>query len=79
MPAKVNVQWIKEKCPKPQDCGKCAEVCPSTIFCIYAKNRVRYKASENYVVSPSYQYLCTACRKCVEVCPNQALKVEVKK
>jgi ferredoxin len=78
MPAKVSVEWLKDKCPRPQDCGKCVEVCPSTIFCVYPKNRVRYKPSENWIITPSFQYLCTACNKCVEVCPKGAIKVTPK-
>jgi len=78
MPAKVSVEWLKDKCPKPQECGKCMEVCPSTVFVRYATRRERYKEPQKYVIVASFTNFCTACHKCTDVCPNGALKVEVK-
>lgn len=79
MPTKVSIQWLKDKCPKPQECGRCLEVCPSTVFVRYAPQRERYKETQSYVIVPSFVNFCTVCNKCTDVCPNQAIKVEVKK
>jgi len=79
MPAKVNVEWLKDKCPKPEDCGKCLEVCPSTVFWMHPISRVRYKQPERFVIVPSYPHLCVSCNKCIEACPKGAIKVEAKK
>jgi ferredoxin len=78
MPAKVSIQWLKDKCLKPQDCGKCLEVCPSTVFVRYAPQRERYKEPQNYVIVPSFTNFCIVCNKCTEVCPKGAIKITVK-
>lgn len=78
MPAKVSVEWLENKCPRPQNCGKCLEVCPSTVFVLYATDRERYKEPEHYVIVPSFKNFCVTCYKCTDVCPNDAIKVEVK-
>jgi ferredoxin len=79
MPSKVQVQWLKDKCPKPQACGKCLEVCPSTVFVMYAPQREPHKVPQNYVIVPAFTNFCTVCNKCTDVCPNQAIKVDIKK
>jgi NAD-dependent dihydropyrimidine dehydrogenase PreA subunit len=78
MPAKVAIAWLKDRCTKPQECGKCLEVCPSTVFVRYAPQRERYKETENYVIVPSFANFCTVCNKCIDVCPKHAIKLEVK-
>lgn len=78
MAGKVKIQWLEDKCPKPQDCGKCLEVCPSTVFVLVATNRERYKEPENWVIMPSFELFCTSCNKCTDICPNDAIKIEVK-
>lgn len=78
MSARVSVEWLEDRCPKPQYCGKCLEVCPCTVFVRYATDREPYKEAEHYVIVPSFQRFCIVCNKCVEVCPNNAIKITVK-
>ncbi|WXG42509.1 MAG: 4Fe-4S dicluster domain-containing protein [Promethearchaeati archaeon SRVP18_Atabeyarchaeia-1] len=78
MPAKITVEWLRDKCPKPQDCGKCLEVCPNAVFVMYATNRERYKKAEQYVIVPSFMNFCVTCNRCTEVCPKGAIRIEAK-
>lgn len=77
MPPKVSIEWIEDKCSRPQDCGKCLEVCPCTVFVRYATNREPSKEPESYVIVPSFKRFCILCYKCVEACPNNAIKISV--
>jgi NAD-dependent dihydropyrimidine dehydrogenase PreA subunit len=79
MPTTAQVQWLKDKCPKPEECGKCLEVCPSEVFVMYAPEREPNKPPQRYLVSPVWTNFCTVCNKCMDICPNNAIKVSVKK
>jgi Pyruvate/2-oxoacid:ferredoxin oxidoreductase delta subunit len=73
-----NVEWSSEKCPRPQDCGKCMQICPEAVFALYAPNREKGIAPDEYVISPAMQFFCTGCAACVDVCPKKAIRVVAK-
>jgi len=74
----VEIRWLREKCGKPQECGKCLEVCPHAVFVMIAVNRQLGKISEKYEIVPSFDSFCTLCNLCVENCPNDALVIKIK-
>ena len=74
----VEIKWLREKCGKPQACGKCLEVCPHVVFVMFAVDREPRKISEKYEVVPSFDNFCTLCNLCVENCPNDALVIKIK-
>jgi len=74
----VEIKWLREKCGKPQKCGKCLEVCPHAVFVMFAVDRELGKISEEYEIVPSYDSFCTLCNLCVENCPKDALVIKIK-
>jgi NAD-dependent dihydropyrimidine dehydrogenase PreA subunit len=74
----VEIKWLREKCGKPQKCGKCLEVCPHAVFVMFAVDREMGKISEKYEIVPSYDSFCTLCNLCVENCPKDALEIKIK-
>jgi NAD-dependent dihydropyrimidine dehydrogenase PreA subunit len=74
----VKIKWLKEKCGKPQDCGKCLQVCPHAVFTMIAIDRQPGKLTEKYDLLPSLESFCIMCNLCVENCPKNALTVNPK-
>jgi NAD-dependent dihydropyrimidine dehydrogenase PreA subunit len=73
MKNQIKVEWIADKCPHPQDCGKCLETCPQAVFALYASDRKEGVIPDQYVIAPALQFFCTGCGACTDACPNDAI------
>nr|MDO8133281.1 4Fe-4S dicluster domain-containing protein [Candidatus Njordarchaeum guaymaensis] len=75
---RVKIRWLREKCGRPQDCGKCMQVCPHAVFAMIPVDRQPGKLSEKYDLLPCLDSFCTQCNLCIKGCPKNALEIKAK-
>jgi len=74
------VEIDPEKCTTPFDCKKCLEVCPTSVFMVFAvkveKGReTNPKEPGTYAMAAPMRDKCSVCNDCIEICPEDAIKI----
>lgn len=75
----MKIEYFKDKCPSPLECGLCLRACPTMVFNALPAKMEKFKETgpQDYIIEATYHPSCTGCMLCVEVCPQGALAVYV--
>jgi NAD-dependent dihydropyrimidine dehydrogenase PreA subunit len=74
----IEITWDAAKCPTPDSCRECLNVCPQGVFQIYPRNgRVAGMRTEDWAIGPLFHSLCTGCKVCEEACSTNAISVKL--
>jgi NADH-quinone oxidoreductase subunit I len=79
---KVKINFDYSKCPQPENCRKCLQVCPPGVFNLIFTDKKNYKDPKNWKIVPVFPQLCLNsedCNSCIEMCPKNAISIKIKK
>lgn len=72
-----NIEINYELCVNPEDCRKCVQVCPPSVFNITFTDR-DYHDPKHWKIDPVFPQLCKGerCNRCVDICPQNAISID---
>lgn len=79
----MKIKIDHAKCPQPDECGKCLNICPTGVFFLRPQGKFSWKpefqksiTSISYKLEPRFKGLCNLCMACVDVCPTNAITIK---
>ncbi|TXT65560.1 MAG: hypothetical protein BAJALOKI3v1_90003 [Promethearchaeota archaeon] len=72
-----KIQIDYQKCIQPEECRKCVQICPPSVFNITFRDE-DYHNPNDWIIDPVFPQLCKGfdCSKCLEICLTQAISIE---